>query len=168
MKSQSLYTITNKYEQAFQEFDESLEEGELSSDIVFNTLEAIEGEFKDKIENVASYIKHIDAMVKANKEAEKQIKERRQRLERQQASLKNYVISSMNSAGYKKLPYSRFNVSIRKCPPSLKIDDERLLSKYMTERVIRDLNKAQVKEDLKLGCTMQGAHLEYGDSLTIK
>lgn len=57
----SLYEITGKYQELFDLFDNADIDDEDAIQAYFDTLEAIEGEFNEKAENIAVFIKTLSA-----------------------------------------------------------------------------------------------------------
>ena len=69
-----LYEISSQYNQ----FLQAVENGDIPIEAVSDTLEAIEGEFEDKADNIACLIKNKEAemlAIKAEKDASKKMGE---------------------------------------------------------------------------------------------
>lgn len=153
-----LYEITQAYENLA-----SLEDKEE----VGKYLDLIEDEFNQKAENTVKVIKNIGADIKALRDEEKRLAQKRKSLQSNQDWLKFYLQNNMERLGDKKIKAGIFNINIQKNPPSVNIKDEELIADdyFITER---KLDKKKLKEDLKDGKEIDGAELTQGESLRIR
>lgn len=153
-----LYEITQAYENLA-----SLEDKEE----VGKYLDLIEDEFNQKAENTVKVIKNIGADIKALRDEEKRLAQKRKSLQSNQDWLKFYLQNNMERLGDKKIKAGIFNINIQKNPPSVNIKDEELIADdyFITERKI---DKKKLKEDLKDGKEIDGAELTQGESLRIR
>lgn len=141
----------------------------------FDTLEGIEGEFDEKAENIAVYIKSMLAMAKTLKAEEDNLKARRKRCEKSAERMKTYLLNSMQELGRKKIDMPKALLSVRNNAPSLVIDDEISfidwaqknnddLLKYSLPEIKKNDTKALYKEGEKIPFV----HMEASTSLIIK
>lgn len=141
----------------------------------FDTLEGIEGEFDNKAENIAAYIKALLAKAKAIKIEEDNLRNRRKKCEKSAESLKTYLLNSMQVTGRKKIDTPRAVISLRNNAPSLVVDNELdfiswaeknndTLLKYARP----EIRKADIKKLIKSGKKIPFVHTETNVSLTIK
>ncbi len=141
----------------------------------FDTLEGIEGEFDEKAENIAVYIKSMLAMAKTLKAEEDNLKARRKRCEKSAERMKTYLLNSMQELGRKKIDMPKALLSVRNNAPSLVIDDEISfidwaqknnddLLKYSLPEIKKNDTKALYKEGEKIPFV----HMESSTSLIIK
>ena len=153
-----LYEITQAYENLA-----SLEDKEE----VGKYLDLIEDEFNQKAENTVKVIKNIGADIKALRDEEKRLAQKRKSLQSNQDWLKSYLQNNMERLGDKKIKAGIFNINIQKNPPSVNIKNEELIADdyFITER---KLDKKKLKEDLKDGKEIDGAELTQGESLRIR
>ena len=153
-----LYEITQAYENLA-----SLEDKEE----VGKYLDLIEDEFNQKAENTVKVIKNIGADIKALRDEEKRLAQKRKSLQSNQDWLKFYLQNNMERLGDKKIKAGIFNINIQKNPPSVNIKNEELIADdyFVTERKI---DKKKLKEDLKDGKEIEGAELTQGESLRIR
>ena len=153
-----LYEITQAYENLA-----SLEDKEE----VGKYLDLIEDEFNQKAENTVKVIKNIGADIKALRDEEKRLAQKRKSLQSNQDWLKFYLQNNMERLGDKKIKAGIFNINIQKNPPSVNIKNEELITDdyFVTER---KLDKKKLKEDLKDGKEIDGAELTQGESLRIR
>ncbi|MCH4010565.1 MAG: siphovirus Gp157 family protein [Furfurilactobacillus sp.] len=133
-----------------------------------DTLEAIAGGIEDKSANYAVVIKETNSTL-AKYDAEiKRLQAERKRIANNQKYMKQFLLNSMNLANIKKIESVRGSVRIQKNPVKLMVNDESLLpDKFFTIHEVKELNKSQLKDALKNGLEVNGAHLEQGESLRI-
>ncbi len=140
-----------------------------------DTLEAIQGEFDEKADNIACIIKELKAEAEAIK-AEREKLSQREKFKKSQAEWwSKYLLGEMSNAGKSKLETSRNVISVRNAAPSVKFQDERAFLNWAIfdhEDFVRqkepEIDKAAVKEALKKGAEIPGAYLEAGKSLVVK
>ena len=161
--------------QAYQYFLEQVEAGEVPEEAINDTLSGIEGDFKEKADNIACMIKNLERFIDAIKMEEKSLYTRRKSKENQVQRLKNYLMNSMLELGKPKMELTRSAITIRKSPPSIKIEniprfiewaqghEESLLTYREPEP-----SKKQIKEYLDSGGEIPGVSMEQKQALQIK
>ena len=157
-----LYELTTGYKniEYLIEMGESTEELEA-------VLNSIGGEIEDKAENIAKIIKNNEADIKAFKEEEKRIAERRKTLENDVKRLKEYLYNNMKLTGKTKFKRGTFSFNIDKNPASVEITNADIISSdYKTYTEV--LDRKAILQDLKDGKDVQGAILKQGESLRIR
>jgi len=160
-----LYEISEKYLSALSALTDP--ESDIPSEVVSDTIEAVEGEFTEKAVNVAAFIRQMEAEADAIKEAETRMAARRRAIENRSEWLRGYLLAAMQSTGNRKISCPWFVVSIRKGTGSVRIDDEAEIPgiyKVIEERIDRKL----IRESLKAGELVPGASLVEGESLSIR
>lgn len=195
-----LYELSNSFTQLFDNFDAICsyemksnelgepvdDDGNVISDIEaymeesrnawFDVLCRIEGEFEQKAENVAAYIKGLKAEADELKTEEENLKRRRQVKENQIGYLKKYLLSEMQAIGRTKIDRPMAKLSIRQNAESVQIADEkefvRMCEEKELDRFLRfkapEIDKSAVKKALQSGQKVQGAGLTRTQSLIIK
>ena len=194
-----LYEITGVFSELFDRFDEIAnytpdtdeygryitEEGDVIDDLDayrqsyltawFDTLTSIEGEFNEKAENVAVYIKNMNAEIKAVKAEEKALKARRLSIEGQAKRMTDYLLRSMNAVGVKTIDMPRARMTLKLNPESVVIENEGALIRWAMEHddsILKysepEIKKNDVKSLLRMGQQIPYAHLERKESVTIK
>ena len=158
--SNSLYELASDYMQVLSLLEEGVD--------VQDTLDAIEGAFEDKAENVGKAISMLSAKAEGIKTEEKRLKARREALEKQAKNLKEYLFNNMKQLQKKKIEGQLYTFSIRKNPPKLLVEDLNEIPFEYYKAVEPQLDTNLVKEQLKLGKEVPGARLEQGESLQIK
>lgn len=181
-----LYELSGQFAELFDRFDEINEyTPEDGSDpeadreklrcAWFDTLTAIEDEFDVKAENVACYIKSMNAEIKAMKEEESALRRRRQAFENSVERLKGYLLGSMLAIGRSKIDTPRARLSVRNNAESIVIDDAAGFIGWAEENAVEllkyaapEIRKTDAKKLLQAGEVLPFAHLTRTQSLTIK
>lgn len=194
-----LYEITAEFADLFDRFDEIAnytpdtdeygryvtEDGNIIEDLEayrqsyltawFDTLTSIEGEFNEKAENVAVYIKNLTADINEMKAEEKRLKSRRVSAENQVERMKKYLINSMQAIGVKKISMLRARITLRLNAESVVLENEGALIRWAMEHddsILKysepEIKKNDVKALLRMGQQIPYAHLERKESVTIK
>ena len=131
-------------------------------------LDQLELDQKTKIENVALYIKNINADIEAMKNEEKKMAERRKVRENQAERLKTYLSMNLQNAGYQKFETARCVLSFRKST-SVEIKDGAILPKeFIVTKVTEAPDKKALLEAMKLGEMVDGCNLVEKLNLQIK
>ena len=160
----NLYTVSEIYLSACESL---LEMDELPDDVVADTIESLSGEFEEKAINVAGYCKNLQKEIEAMKNYERDMKERRNVLEKQVTRLTEYLKTNMEKCHFSKIKGAEFTISIRLCPASVVIDDiDELPSQFSMLKMLPD--KMLIKRALQNGTHLEWAHLENKTSLVIK
>lgn len=181
-----LYELSEQFAELFDRFDEineyTPEDGgdpEAAREKLrcawFDTLTAIEDEFDVKAENVACYIKSMNAEIKAMKEEESALRRRRQAFENSVERLKGYLLGSMLAIGRSKIDTPRARLSVRNNAESIVIDDAAGFIGWAEENAVEllkyaapEIRKTDAKKLLQAGEVLPFAHLTRTQSLTIK
>lgn len=128
-------------------------------------LEALTMERDAKIENVALWIKNLEADIKALDEQEKAFKERKAKAKNKAESLKKYLTSALDG---QKFSTSKCVVSFRKSTKVNVLDESIIPTEYMTEKVTREPNKTAIGDAIKTGMEIPGCELVQNINPTVK
>lgn len=161
--------------QAYQYFLEQVEAGEIPEEAINDTLGGIEGDFKEKADNIACMIKNMEYQVAAMKAEEQSLAGRRKAKESRARQLKDYLCENMLAINLKKIETARNLISLRKSPPAIKIEDvprfiewaqghEESLLTYRDP----EPRKTRIKEYLDSGGEIPGVSVEQKQGLQIK
>lgn len=156
-----LYELTSSYEQLL-EMAEQLDEETLR-----DTLESINEAIETKVENTAYVIKSLEANVKIIDEEIKRLQAMKSTQQRNIKSLKEYIQESMEKVGLGKIEGSLIKVSIQNNPPSIRLDDDFKIGKYLVS-VEPKFDKKAILSDLKQGLDVPGAEIVQGKSIRIR
>lgn len=131
-------------------------------------LNSVEEDIKTKVDNTVRVLKNFDADIEALKNEEKALAAKRKAIENQKARLQTYLFDFTRATEGKKLKGSIFELSVKKNPPSVVIDDNKHIPvEFITEEVVIKVDKAGLKKYLKDNI-VEGCKLEQGESLKIK
>lgn len=145
-----------------------METGEIDEQKAAEYLEALQIEWTEKVENIALYIKNLDAEAEAIKEEEKSLKARREAKEKKAERLREYLKTSMLTSNKQKFETAKVALSFR-ASKSVIIDDmENLDKSYITEKVTYSADKTAIKKAIESGWTVEGARIEVNQNLQIR
>lgn len=105
-----LYELTEQWDAVFN----MMEDGETDEQVIFDTLEAIEGEIEDKADNYAKIIRNLQASVDALKAEEDRLYQRRKSAENHIQRLKDTLQANLEFIGKTKFKTDLFSFSVSK------------------------------------------------------
>ncbi|PYY28248.1 siphovirus Gp157 family protein [Paenibacillus illinoisensis] len=157
-----LYALGEQYK-AFNRFvDAALESEEITEDdleMYIETLESIQDEIGNKVENIAKFMKNIQGDIKAFKEEEDRLKKKRSYLTNKYEGLKNYTQAVLEVNNIDQVNAGTFKVKLQTSPPSVNIiDASKIPSKYKTEQEPKIDSKGMLS-DMKNGKIIEGVEL---------
>jgi hypothetical protein len=167
MKALTLYELSAEYLHALEVM--TTPEMDVPMQAIADTLEGIEGQFQDKAVNVAKFLRNMESMAEAIKEAEEKMSQRRRALESRAKWLRDYLKANMEKASVTRIESPWFVLSIQKNPAALKIVDEAAIPPFFkTEVITFELDKASIKQTLEAGEEVPGAVLSQGTRLVVR
>ncbi len=168
----SLYEIDSNI-QAFIDgmLDATDENGEIIGEIDYQALEALQAERREKLENIALYMKNLSAEAAAIKDEEDALKKRRERIERKCERLGVYLAQSMVNNNEDKLESAKCSVKIR-TSKSTEIDDLSLIPveyiKVTVPEPVKKPDKVAIKKAIEAGKEVAGAHVVINKKAVIE
>lgn len=149
---------------------DKLHDLELDDQTILDTLEGESTDLIEKGKNVAAVFRNLESDAKQIKEAEQQLAERRKAYEKRAESLKNYLKTNMEIAGIQKIECPWFVITLAQNPEAVTVDDEAVIPRDYFKEIPASfvLDKVLLKQAIKDGYTVPGAHLSRGTSLRIK
>ncbi len=160
----NLYQLTNNYETVLNMlYDEDIDE-----QMIFDTLEGIEGEIEDKADGYAKIIKELEARRDARKAESKRLSDSAKVFDNRVNSLKQNLFNAMKQTGKTKFATDLFTFNIAKNggKQALTIDGD--VPEEYTKTIIEN-DTEKIRADLEAGRELPFAHLEpRGESLRIK
>ena len=130
-------------------------------------LAEIDMAIEDKADNYAVIIADLTAQEAKLKTEIDRLTKRRQTLRNNADRMKQSLQQAMETVGKEKMKTDYYSYTIQKNPPKLVLDDEEIVpDDYFVTR--RELDKASLKDALKAGQEVRGAHLEQTESLRIR
>ena len=176
----TLYEITEEYRDIFALLEES--EGEWTPEIA-SRVEALDGEYDTKIQNIALFILDLEGEQKKIKDEISRLSAHMITAKKKAESLSKYLLSSLEFTG-RKVKTSLVTVWAQNSPPSVVVDDLAALPDFFKtatvktslERIPESLralatvepSKTAIKEAIDGGETVPGAHFEWRKHLRIK
>jgi hypothetical protein len=124
----------------------------------FDEIVASECDVVDRMKRLIRAAREKEVMVKAMREMEHDLKERRTRFEEAALTLRAQVVWGMSELGLKRLVAPDFNVSLSPGKPSVKVLNEALLPDELC-RVRREPSLTAIREHLEGGGLLEGATL---------
>ena len=173
----ALYNLVGEwkiFEEQLETYCEMIDNGEMPEEAVWDTLDALQGDLQEKLDNIACIYKQTmyeAAMLKAE---EQNIHKRRQAKEAFSERLKAYMENAMAAVGMSKVETARNRISFRKSE-KVKIDDEEYFVEWAKEYNPELLsfkkpepNKTVIKKIIASGQTIEGCYIEKCNNLQIK
>lgn len=157
-----LYTLGEQYK-AFNEFvDAAWDNEDLTEDdleLYIETLESIEDELSNKVENIAKFMKNIESDIEAFKAEEKRLARKRKYLENKYNGLKSYTQSVLEVNKIDKVNAGMFKVKLQKNPPSINIlNSNKVPSTYKIAQEPK-IDSKKLLNDVKNGAVIEGVEL---------
>ena len=145
-----------------------IDSGAFEFDLFFDTIEALDCQFDEKIQNCCALIAENDAYVDSLDEQIKRLQALKKTHTARTESLKSYVRNQMLLSGRTRVK-GVFDVSIGKPALQVNIYDEAALPDCAFEMVKKVLSKTDIKQMIEAGKITTGAAIIEGESrLTIK
>lgn len=165
--SASLFLIASEYRSAAA----TLEDLDMPEDVVQDTLESISGDLEQKSQNVAMFIRNLEATAEQIKEHAKAMIERAKAMEARATRIRQYLLDGLTLAQRDKIETPYFKIKIALNPPSVKIENEALVpGAYMTEPTppAPQPDRKLIAAALKDGFEIPGCSLVRGRRLDIR
>lgn len=163
-----LYKLSQHYLAAYHDL---VGNPDVPDEAVTDTLAGLQGEFEEKAINIASLIMNIEADATAIKEAERNMQERRKRLENQANRLRDYLLNNLQAmpSSQQKIFTPELEIKIKICPPTVIIEaGSKIPDEYM--RIVpesKEPDKAKLKEALLNKIELSGISLFRRNKLDI-
>ena len=173
MNGLTLYQMADEYVEAGRQLAAMADAGEIDQQALADTLDGIRGALEVKAVNVASYAKHLDYQAQIIDLEMERLRRYRVTLERQADALRDYLHDQMVKAGITKIEAvdgaPPFRLSIRKNPPRVVIDNEGAIEWEYKRAVTKvEIDRQMIKDALKAGRSVPGAHMEQSERVEIR
>jgi hypothetical protein len=167
MSTLALYQLSANYLKALESLTDP--ELDLPSKAINDTLESLSGELEDKAVNVAKFLRNMETMAEAIKNAEADMAKRRKALENRIQWLKTYLKDNMENCGLTKIECPYFKLSVQNNPEAVHIVDENAIPDQFKREVITwKIDKAEIRKAIQSGQKVAGAHLISSTHLVIR
>lgn len=123
---------------------------------------------EEKIVSCARIYRQILSDAQACKDEEKRLSERKKKLENSAQRLKEIMFEGMKMTGANKIRRPEFDITIKKNPPSLRIDNEGNIPPEYFKNLAPVLDKSLLKDAIKNGLNIEGVQLVQTERLEIK
>lgn len=138
----SLYELTSELSSLL----DAIECGEIPEEAIADTLEGLQGEIDEKIDNVLDAFKTLKAEAEAIRAEEKRLAERRKRKEAAEERLKEYLATELEKLGKARHESARHSVSFRRSSMVV-ITDEDAFIKWALDNDRDDLYRVKVTRE---------------------
>ena len=144
-----------------------IDEMDIDDETKLDTLDSIDWEhdFSEKIENCIKIIRNKKARVEAYKAERNRLKKLKSSEEKAIEEIKKRISEAMRLTKHDKLDTTLFKVGFRKST-AVVVDEDKLSKEYQIATYEPD--KKTIKELLKAGKEIEGAHLEERKNLSIR
>lgn len=140
-----------------------LQDSDFSPEEIADTLEGIEGELADKIEQLLAICKNETSYSEALKQEAKALSERSSAIDNRVANIKAYIATSLDAAGKKSIRAGLHQVTIRASSKSVEIDDaSKIPPEFVEYETAIKADKLAIKHQLEAGIDVPGTRLKQG------
>jgi len=140
-----------------------------SETVTDKQLQEVFGNIAEKAQNCAQYNQTLKSQIAVFDDEIKRLETRRAVLKNNLEHFEQYIIENLQRLGVTKLSAGTFQISLVQTQGSLIVDDINAIPpKYITTVQTHTVNKKAIKEEIKQGVKVNGAHIEEGFSLRIK
>ena len=152
----SLYEINAEIESCV-----DMETGEI---LDIEKLEKLQIEFDEKVENIALWIKNLNAEAEAVKKEKNALAARQKACENKEQDLRNYLSSFLNGQKFKT---ARVSISYRKSE-SVEVSDISALDPEYYKVIQPEADKTKIKNAIKNGMSLAGVSLIEKQNIQIR
>lgn len=158
----NLYELGSAYQNVKNMVDD------LPEDVFLDTLSAIKEPLNDKAENIARFIKNLEAEADVYRKESQKMTEKATARTNKAKRMKMYLQESLELAGLDKVKGDLFTVAIQNNPQSVEVLNENVIPKnYFVEQNPK-LDKKALLASLKQGEEIAGVELKQSRSLRIR
>ena len=161
----NLYNITAAYRADLA----ALADLDIDPQTASDTLEAIQGDIRDKLEAVIAYSIELDILADGALSAAKRMQERATGLSRRVDWLRAYALQSMQATGIGEVCTDEFSAKVAKKPPSVVVSEVGAIpAEFLRTKTTTEPDKVALKKALEAGQIIEGATLQQGYRIAIK
>lgn len=159
-----LYQIASILKRCFRIDENTAVDGETGEVFDAAYLDQLKMEKSKKADNIACWIKELQAEAEACKAQENAFKERRQRAEKKIKSLSDYLTAWIPG---ETIETKRASIRWRKSVAVVVTDESRIPEEFRIRKVTESIDKAEIRRALKNGSIIEGASLEERQNIQI-
>jgi len=139
--------------------------------LIADTLESISGPLDEQLENLAKMVCNVEAAAEGVHRTVENLQQREAALQRSAQRGRRLIMDLMQAAGREKATTALFALAVRKNPPAVVIDDEKVLPEGFLihhPAPAPSPDKKAIASALKAGVPVPGVHMEQGLRLEIQ
>ncbi|MDR5603938.1 siphovirus Gp157 family protein [Staphylococcus coagulans] len=159
----NIFQINEKYLEVLEMVNQDVD-----PQIIEDTLESIESELHEKVDNTIGLKRSVDGDVDVIDKEIKRLQDIKKQKQNLSDRLKQILQDMLDQRDLQKYRTPTNYIYKRKNAPSVYVTNESLLDKSYFIQQEPKLNKKQIKEDIKAGVDVTGAELRDSESLVIK
>lgn len=160
----TLYELTDNYRNLL----EMAQNPDIDEQAIKDTLEAIQGDIKEKADGYAKVIKELDGETDKLSAEIKRLTDRKNTIQNNIAYMKQSLKEAMTATGNLKFRTDLFSFNIQKNPPALIVDNEETIpSEYLIPQEPK-IDKKAIIDFLKNGNKVPYAHIEQSEGVRIR
>ena len=160
----TLYELTDDYRNLL----EMAQNPDIDGQAIKDTLEAIQGDIKEKADGYAKVIKELSADTDKISAEIKRLTDRKNTIQNNIADMKQSRTSAMTVTGNTKFRTDLFSFNIQKNPPALVVDDEKAIPQEYLIPQEPKVDKKAIIDFLKGGNDVPYAHIEQSEGVRIR
>ncbi len=162
--SETLYAISDRYREILS-LDAATDEERAA---LVSALDEVGGDFKDKAESVAKFIRNCESDAEAIRAEEIRLAAKRQSLLKKAENLTGYIEAMMLMTGQKELKAGIFDMKFVKNPPQIIVLDESAIPREYFITAEPTLSKQALRDAVKAGAVIPGIEIKQQERLRIK
>ena len=145
------------------------ENGEVTGELDFTELEQLQEDRKTKMENIALYIKNLEAEADAIKAEEEKLKARREKTTKKAEGLRNRLVYSMQINNEPEISTPRCHAKIKTTESTEILDASQIPEQYINVKIKEERNpdKTAIKKAIKAGEQVAGAQIKINTKVVI-
>lgn len=160
----NIYELTGDYKKIMA----LIEEGELDSEMLQDTLEAIEGNLEVKAENYGFIAKNLESQALMLDTEIKRLQERSSYCKKQSESMQQTVFDMMKATNNTGFKTDHFTFKTRKSS-ALAVDEYAIIPKeYLKVKTIQSVDKTALKKAIQSGAIIKGVTIENRTNYAMK
>lgn len=167
----TLYEIDSRIKAIIDSLYDTVDENGEVGEIDFTELEQLQEDRRVKMENIALYIKNIEAEEEAIKAEEDKLKARREKLAKKADGLRNRLIYSMQASNEPELATPRCHCKIKTSESTEVTDLNQIPEEFIRIKIPdpeRSADKTAIKKAIKAGATIGGAYIKINTKVVIE
>ncbi len=148
-----------------QQYNALMSLNDVPAEQIADTLALIEGDLKDKTNNIRAVLAHFESGVNAIDNEIARLSAMKKQAQSRSEALLDYLRVNMEATGIKKIECDLFTVTLRSGSPVVVVEDESALpDQFITVKTTTAPDKRAIGEALKDGIEVPGAYLSTGKS----